>query len=226
MAASTPKSLIDPRERKSKVLRASAITATRLVTLPVTAEADAVLDLVLTREEVIAEMIETAAVAHQDLALTKEEIDTVEMIEIEEMVITEIEITIEKTDVILVALDLTRESAEEAEKEKDMEEEVEIVRKENRDHLSNVDLRSARENNAELAEAAVSIVAREEDLPRLVVMREKPEINLPLTAKPKSRDLRKVTKLKKIAKSSPEKNPGNSAKKSSKLLRKTETEFE
>ena len=149
-----------------------------------TAEADAVLDLVLTREEVIAEMIETAAVAHQDLALTKEEIDTVEMIEIEEMVITEIEITIEKTDVILVALDLTRESAEEAEKEKDMEEEAEIVRKENRDHLSNADLRSARENNAELAEAAVSIVAREEDLPRLVVMREKPEINVSFLISP------------------------------------------
>ena len=129
-------------------------------------------------------MIETAAVAHQDLALTKEEIDTVEMIEIEEMVITEIEITIEKTDVILVALDLTRESAEEAEKEKDMEEEVEIVRKENRDHLSNADLRSARENNAELAEAAVSIVAREEDLPRLVVMREKPEINVSFLISP------------------------------------------
>jgi hypothetical protein len=155
-----------------------------LVTLPVTAEADAVLDLVLTREEVIAEMIETAAVAHQDLALTKEEIDTVEMTEIEEMVITEIEITIEKTDVILVALDLTRESAEEAEKEKDMEEEVEIVRKENRDHLSNADLRSARENNVELAEAAVSIVAREEDLPRLVVMREKPEINVSFLISP------------------------------------------
>jgi len=51
-------------------------------------------------------------------------------------------------------------------------------------------------------------------------------VQLPLTAKPKSRDLRKVTKLKKIAKSSPEKNPGNSEKKSSKLLRKTETEFE
>jgi mRNA deadenylase 3'-5' endonuclease subunit Ccr4 len=150
----------------------------------VTAEADAVLDLVLTREEVIAEMIETAAVAHQDLALTKEEIDTVEMTEIEEMVITEIEITIEKTDVILVALDLTRESAEEAEKEKDMEEEVEIVRKENRDHLSNADLRSARENNVELAEAAVSIVAREEDLPRLVVMREKPEINVSFLISP------------------------------------------
>ena len=155
-----------------------------MVTLPVTAEADAVLDLVLTREEVIAEMIETAAVAHQDLALTKEEIDTVEMTEIEEMVITEIEITIEKTDVILVALDLTRESAEEAEKEKDMEEEVEIVRKENRDHLSNADLRSARENNVELAEAAVSIVAREEDLPRLVVMREKPEINVSFLISP------------------------------------------
>jgi hypothetical protein len=150
----------------------------------VTAEADAVLDLVLTREEVIAEMIETAAVAHQDLALTKEEIDTVEMTEIEEMVITEIEITIEKTDVILVALDLTRESAEEAEKEKDMEEEVEIVRKENRDHLSNADLRSARENNVELAEAAVSIVAREEDLSRLVVMREKPEINVSFLISP------------------------------------------
>ena len=149
-----------------------------------TAEADAVLDLVLMREEVIAEMIETAAGAHQDLALTKEEIDTVEMTEIEEMVITEIEITIEKTDVILVALDLTRESAEEAEKEKDMEEEVEIVRKENRDHLSNADLRSARENNVELAEAAVSIVAREEDLSRLVVMREKPEINVSFLISP------------------------------------------
>lgn len=159
------------------VPKQNAITATRSVTLPVTVEADAVLDLAPTREEVTVVMTEIVTVAHQDLALMREETDTAETIEIEEVeTITEIGTTTEKTDVILVALDLTSVMETAEEEEIDMEEEVETVRieKENRDLLSNADLRSARENSAELAEAAVLIAVREEeDLPLPVATREK-----------------------------------------------------
>jgi len=219
VADSTPKNLTDQREKKSKALKANAITATRLVTSPVIAEADAALDLALTKEETV-EMTGTATTGvAQDLDLMIEETTAAETIEIEET-ITEREITIGKTNVRLVALDLTKEpTVEEVEIETE-----ETVKKENSAHPSNnVDLRSVRENNVPRVEVAVreevKTVVREDD-PTQLLMKERRGTKAPHTSK--SRDPMKVNKN--TAKTS----PGNNVKSiNSKLLRKTtENEFE
>jgi hypothetical protein len=51
-------------------------------------------------------------------------------------------------------------------------------------------------------------------------------VQLLLTPLPKRRDPKKATKLKSAAQNTAKSSPGNSVKRSSRLLRKTETEFE
>jgi hypothetical protein len=160
-----------------KVPRANATTATRLVTLPVTAEVDVPLDLVLLEiEETVTVEITTEETATEavvpDLALTREETDTLETIGIEETIT---ETTIERTDVITVALADPPKTAEEVETETGTEETVKI---ENALLLLPKDLRSARENSALPAEKETTAstdrnVLREEDPTQLATRERK-----------------------------------------------------